>query len=360
VVPASGETNNMARKVRVGVIGSGGIATAAHMPGYKADPDCEIVALCDLNAEAAKKAAEKFEVEKIYSDYRELAADPDIEAVSVCTPNFMHMVPTIACLEAGKHVIVEKPIALDATEGAAMVRAAKKAGKLLAVGLHFRYDPKVNAIRRFFDKKGFGDVYYARVHALRRRGIPSWGVFGDKEKQGGGPLIDIGVHMLYATMYAMGFPVPVAVSGQTYQKFGAKKPGVAPWGPWDHKGFTVEDYASAFVRFEGGQSLVIESSFCMNGPDGMNFWIMGDKGGAQFSPLRFFREEFGTLTNTEPGWMPKADCHTQQMLDFVNAVRGKGKVGVTGEEGLCITQILDAIYASAEAGKEVPVRKLKL
>jgi len=270
----------------------------------------------------------------------------------------MHMDPTVACLEAGKHVIVEKPIARDAMEGVAMVRAARKAKKLLAVGLHFRYDPKVNAIRRFFEDKGFGDVYYARVHALRRRGIPSWGVFGDKEKQGGGPLIDIGVHMLYAAMYAMGFPKPVAVSGQTYQKFGTKKPGVAPWGPWDHKGFTVEDYASAFVRFEGGAALVLESSFCMNGPDGMNFWIMGDKGGAQYSPLKFFREEFGTLTDAEPGWLPKAKCHTQQMLDFVNAVRGKGKVGVTGEEGLCITRILDAIYASAEAGKEVPVEEL--
>ncbi|MHC4249913.1 MAG: Gfo/Idh/MocA family protein, partial [Planctomycetota bacterium] len=138
----------MARKVRVGIIGSGGIATAAHMPGYKADPDCEIVAVCDVSAKAAKKAAEKFEVPKIYSDYKELAADPDIEAVSVCTPNFMHMAPTIACLEEGKHVMVEKPIARDAKEGAAMVRAARKAKKLLAVGLHFRYDPKVNAIRR--------------------------------------------------------------------------------------------------------------------------------------------------------------------------------------------------------------------
>lgn len=130
------------------------------------------------------------------------------------------------------------------------------------------------------------------------------------------------------------------------------------FGTWDHTTFTVEDYASAFVRLEGGATLILEAAFCMNNEDGMNFWIMGDKGGAKMSPCTIYREEFGTLTDAEPGWMPRVNCHTQEILDFLAAIRGKGKVGVTGEEGLCITQILDAIYASAEAGKEVPVAKL--
>ena len=350
----------MAKKVRVGIIGSGGIAQSVHMPSYAEDPDVEIVAVCDSRQETAKQAAEKFKVPKVYLDHRELAEDPEVDAVSVCTPNDMHVDPTVACLEHGKHVLVEKPIARNAKEGAVMVRAARKSERLLAVGLHFRFDPRVQALRRFGDAGGFGDIYFARVHALRRRGIPSWGVFGDKEKQGGGPLIDIGVHMLYAALYVLDFPRPVAVSGATYTRFGNRPAGVAPWGPWDHKNFTVEDYASAYVRFDTGLTMSVESSFAMNNEGGLNFWIMGDKGGGQLDPCTFYREEFGTLTNTVPGWMPKREPHLDEIRAFLKAVRGEGEVGVTGEKGLFVTQILDGIYESAEAGGEVEVKEIDL
>jgi predicted dehydrogenase len=350
----------MAKKVRVGIVGSGGIARGVHMPAYAKDPDCEIAAVCDVSEEHAKKAAEMFNVPKIYGDYKELAADDGIDAVSVCTPNYMHMEPTVACLEAGKHVMCEKPIARNSREGGAMVKAARESGNILAVGLHFRYHPGVEALRRFGDSGGFGEVYFTRVHALRRRGIPSWGVFGDREKQGGGPLIDIGVHMLYAAMYVIGFPRPKAVSGVTFCKFGRCEPGVAPWGPWDHEGFTVEDYAAALVRMEDGTALSVESAFCVNNEGGMNFWVMGDRGGAQFNPLKVYREEFGTLTDTVPGWTPKVNAHEREIQDFLAAIRGEGRVGVTGEEGLMITQILDGIYKSAETGGEVELEKLDI
>ena len=350
----------MAKKLRVGIIGSGGIAQSVHMPSYAKDPDVEIVAVCDNREETAKQAAEKFEVPKTYLDYRELASDPDVEAVSVCTPNDMHVEPTVACLEGGKHVMVEKPIARNAEEGAVMVRAARKSGKILAVGLHFRYDPKIQAMRRFRDSGGFGDIYFARVHALRRRGIPPWGVFGDKEKQGGGPLIDIGVHLLYAALYVLDFPKPVAVSGATYTKFGDRPPGVAPWGPWDYKSFTVEDFASAYIRFDTGLTMSLEASFAVNNEVGMNIWIMGDKGGAQYQPCTFYRDEFGTLTNAVPGWMPKGEGHLDEIRAFLGAIRGGGEVGVTGEKGLLVTQILDAIYASADAGREIEVKEIDL
>ena len=350
----------MARKVKVGIIGAGGIARGQHLPAYKADADCEIVAVADISEESAKKAAEQFDVPKTYTDYKELLSDKDIEAVSVCTPNFMHAEPTIAALEAGKHVMVEKPIAMNAQEGAAMCRAAKKAGKHLACGLHFRYNPSVQALRKFRDEGGFGDIYFTRVHALRRRGIPSWGVFGHKDKQGGGPLIDIGVHALYAAMYVLDYPKPVAVSGQIWTKFGNKKPGVSPWGPWDYENFTVEDYAAALVRLENGAALSIEAAFCMNNEGGMNFWIMGDKGGGKMNPCTVYREEFGVLSDTTPGWMPKCKEHQQEILDFLSAIRGEGEVGVTGQQALLVTQVLDGIYASAEAGKEVAVPELDL
>jgi predicted dehydrogenase len=353
--------NTMAQKIRVGIVGTGGIARNQHMPAYAKDPDCEIVAVCDVSEKARTQVAEKFGVKKVVEDYHEIASDPDIDAVSVCTPNFMHRDPTVACLEAGKHVMVEKPIATSAKDGADMVRAAKAAGKILGVGLHFRYNPSVEALRRFADEGGFGDVYFARVHALRRRGIPGWGVFGDKEKQGGGPLYDIGVHALYAAMYVMDFPRPVAVSGSAWQKFGHKKPGVAPMGVWDWENFTVEDYAAAFVRLEGGGAISLEAAFCMNNAQGgMNFWIMGDKGGAQMSPCTVYREEWGALTDTTPAYLPKGDAHEREILAFLAAIRGEGRVGVTGEEGLLVQQILDAVYASADAGREVEVEKLEV
>jgi len=350
----------MAKKVRVGIIGSGGIAQGQHMPAYQKDPDVEIVAVCDSNEATAKKAAEQFKVPRIYTDYRELARDKDIDAVSVCTPNFMHEKPTVACLENGKHVMVEKPIARNAKEGAAMVRAAKKNKRILAVGLHMRYSPNVQAIKRFADAGGLGDVYYARIQAIRRRGIPSWGVFGDKEKQGGGPLIDIGVHILYATMYVLDFPKPKAVCGATYTKFGNKPPGPAPWGPWDYKHFTVEDYAAAFIRFEGDLTATLEASFAANTQESWNFWLLGDKGGAQLEPCTFYRDEFGTLTNTTPGWLPKGDEYVSEIRDFLAAVRGEGKPGVTGEQGLMVTQVLDGIYLSAERGAEIKLEALKV
>jgi len=345
----------MAAKVRIGIIGTGAIARGAHMANYAKLDDVEIVAVCDADEKAMNAAAEQYGVPKRYADYRDIAADPDIDAVSVCTPNFMHKDPTVACLRAGKHVLVEKPIAMNAAEGAEMVRAAEESGRVLAVGLHFRYDPSVEALRRFRDEGGFGDVYYSRVHILRRRGIPGWGCFGDKARQGGGAMVDIGVHYLYIALYVMGFPKPVSAAGAIWDRFGSKPPGVAPWGVWDHENFTVEDYAAAFVRFEGGMAMSIEASFAANIEGCSNVWIMGDRGGAQLEPLKIYREEFGMLTDSTPGWMPKNDCHASEIRDFVAAARGEGAAGVTGAEGLAVTRIIDAVYRSAELGREVAV-----
>lgn len=350
----------MTKKIRVGVIGVGGIARMEHLPYYQKEAGVEVVAVCDVNEQVAQQVAKDFAVPRVYSDYRDLAQDQDIDAVSVCTPNYLHRDPTVACLNAGKHVLVEKPIARNVREGLAMVRAAQKNQRVLAVGLQFRYHPAVTAMRRFRDAGGFGEVYFARVYALRRRGIPGWGVFIDKEKQGGGPLIDIGVHMLYAAMYVLDFPTPLSVSGVTYTKFGHKKAGVAPWGAWDHKRFTVEDYAAALVRFANGMTMSLEASFAANLEGGSNFWILGDTGGAQFSPCTFFREEFGTLTNTTPGWLPKERQYADQIADFCRAIRDQSEPGVTGYQGLLVTQIMDGIYRSAATGREVKIPPLKL
>lgn len=352
----------MSRKVKkpigIGIIGSGGIAQAAHMPGYAAYPDlCRIVAVADINPEVAKAAAEKFNVPHVFTDYRDLLKLKEVDAVSVCTPNYLHKQPTIDALEAGKHVLVEKPMAMNAQEGREMLAAAKRTGKKLQVALNMRFSTGVRTIKRFIDAGKLGEIYYARAQALRRRGIPGWGVFTQKDKQGGGPLIDIGVHILDATLFFMGHPKPVSVSGMTYTKFGTREGVVGLMGQWDPKTYTVEDFAVGLVRFENEATLVIESSFCANiEHDIFNTTILGTEGGAQLNPLKLFREEEQTLLDITPYGLREVNSHQQEVYAFLQAIINDTEPEVTAEQGLMATEIIDAIYASAETGKEVVLK----
>ena len=215
----------MTEPVGIALIGAGGIAQGAHLPAYKkleSEGKVRIIALADIVESTAKAAAEKFDVPRIFSDYREMLLLKEIDAIDVCTPNYVHKQPVLDAFAAGKHVLCEKPIALNAIEGSEMVAAGRKAGKKFQVGLNNRFNSGPLAIKRFIDDGKLGDIYYARAHALRRRGIPGWGVFTQKDKQGGGPLIDIGVHILDLSLWLMGHPKPVSVTGKTYTKFGTR------------------------------------------------------------------------------------------------------------------------------------------
>ncbi|MDQ2799951.1 MAG: Gfo/Idh/MocA family oxidoreductase, partial [Armatimonadota bacterium] len=256
------------KPIGIGIIGTGGIAQAVHLPAYKKlqnEGKVKIVALCDIKPDKLAEANSKFGPAQTYADYKELLANPEVEAVDVCTPNFMHMPPVVAALNSGRNVICEKPIALNSKQGQSMVEASQKNGKKLQVGLNMRFGAGPQAIKRLMDNGKFGDIYYARAQALRRRGVPTWGVFTEKDKQGGGLLIDIGVHILDMTLWLMGHPKPVSVSGTAATKFGHRTGHVNLFGkPWDPNNFTVEDFASGYVKFENGASLVLESSFVLN------------------------------------------------------------------------------------------------
>ena len=346
-------------RLGIGIIGSGGIARSAHMPGYAecAERGVRIIACADVNLEVARKAAAEFDVPHVYSDYQELLRRDDIHAVSICTPNYLHMQPTIDALEAGKHVLVEKPLAMNAAEGEAMVDAARRTGMKLQVGLMTRFQSAAQALKRFVDAGEMGEVYFARAQALRRRGIPGWGVFTQKDKQGGGPLIDIGVHILDLTLWLMGHPKPTYCSGQTYAKFGPREGVLGLMGQWDPAIFSVEDFAVGLVRFENGATLVLESAFCANQEQRQifNTQLYGTEGGCTYDPCKLFLERHGTLVDASPAYLPEARAHGEQMKAFVNAILEDSPVPVTGEEALMTTQIIDAIYRSSEEGREVPV-----
>jgi predicted dehydrogenase len=346
-------------KLGIGIIGSGGIARAAHLPGYKgcADLGVEVVAVSDVNPDVARQAAEHFEVPHVFTDYQKMLEMDEIGAVSVCTPNFLHLQPTIDALEAGKHVLCEKPLAINSKEGRQMVDAAKRTGNKLQVGFHMRFQSQSQALKRFVDAGEMGEIYFARAQAMRRRGIPGWGVFTQKDKQGGGPLIDIGVHILDLTLWLMGHPKPTFCSGQTYAKFGHRDGLVGLLGQWDPKTFTVEDFAAALVRFDNGATLVLESAFVANQEqrDLMNTELFGTEGGASYNPCRMFFEKHKTLIDASPAYLPQVKAHEAEVRAFCQAILDDTPVPVTGEQGLMTTQIIDAIYASSEAGREVPV-----
>ena len=204
-----------------------------------------------------------------------------------------------------------------------------------------------------------GEVYYARAQALRRRGIPSHGHFTDKSKQGGGPLIDIGAHVLDLSLWLMGFPTPVSVSGQTQVKFGHREGVLGLRGQWDTKNFTVEDFASGFIRFENGAALTLESSFAANiAQDLFQTTLMGTEGGAfvdmaNDANTRLYREECGTLTDTTPVFLPQVHTHEAEIRAFVRALIDDTPVPIPAEQALTVTRLLDALYQSAETGREV-------
>ena len=204
----------MADPFRFAVIGAGGISHA-HMRHIQPIDGVEMTAAADVVEDNLTKVQEEFGFKDVYKDYRDMLKDESIDAVSVCTPNFLHAQPTIDALEAGKHVMVEKPMSMTVKESEDMVAAAKANGKHLVCGFQWRFDVKSRYLSNLQREGAFGDIQYVRIQALRRRGIPSWGVFYDKEKQGGGPMIDIGVHVLEMTHHIIGKPKPVSISAST-------------------------------------------------------------------------------------------------------------------------------------------------
>lgn len=353
----------MAKKLKIGIIGAGGIAKAAHLPGYASIPElCEIAVICDLRQEAADALAKEFGIPKVVTDYREIIADPEIDAISVTTPNAFHLQPTIEAVQAGKHVLCEKPLGMNADECKKMCRAAKEAGKILQVGLQLRFGGVARFMRSYVDAGHMGSIYYARAQAMRRRGVPAWGVFIDKEKQGGGPLIDIGVHILDLTLFLMGYPKPAVASGQTWNHLGKNPDLYNAWGNYDRSRFTVEDSAVGIIKFEDGSVVVLESSFMANLEDGpLQTQLLGTKSGAIVKlsgddPIKIFTEQDQQVFDMIPRNIPKVEApHVEEVKAFVDAILNGKPSAVPGEQGLTLNAIFDAIYKSSETGHEEKV-----
>ncbi len=338
----------------MGIVGAGGIAQDRHIPAYKQLSDAVTVeAVCDVNLEAAKAAAEKFEIKKVYSDYQDLFRE--VDAVTICTPNKFHAEISIAALHAGVHVLCEKPMAMNTKECEAMIQAADQAGKVLSIGYHYRFMKDSQAAKNVIMQNEIGEPIVARAQALRRRKVPGWGVFTNKELQGGGSLIDYGCHFLDLSLWLLGNPTPVEVIGKAYNQLSKMPDQVNQWGSFDHDTFDVDDHVTSYITFENGASMLFETSWSANiKEDVESVSISGQTGGIDLFPFQLNQAKYGMLVNSQADWIPGEDNPgLYQVRNFIDCCLGRDELIVKPEEALQVSKIIDAIYKSNETGQSI-------
>ena len=348
-------------KLKVGIIGTGSISDA-HINAYLHNPNVELYAFHNATLPHLEAKAKKYGVTRYTTDLREFLAIPELAAVRICTANAAHAPGTIAALEAGKHVLCEKPIAMNAGDSQAMADAAKKNGKLLMIAFVRRFGADCVQVKEFIDAGDLGEIYYAKANTLRRNGSPG-GWFGDKARSGGGPMLDVGIHILDLTRYLMGNPRPVSVYGVTFNKLGNRptvkaKAGYRAASASDKDVFTVEDMATAFVRYENDAVLHLETSFSLNlKEDEGKIELFGTKGGIKMDQgIEIYTEHHGYLTDVSFHDKAQPDylgVFFNQIDHFVDCIQNGTKCISPAEDGVQVMRILDAIYESARTRHEV-------
>jgi len=353
--------DNMSKILKIGIIGTGSISEE-HIKSYIKNPNVELYALCDLNFDRVNEMAKKYDVKNVYTDMNEMLKLNEIDAVSVCTWNSAHAPCAIAALNAGKHVLCEKPMSVSEKDAIMMKEAADKAGKLLMIGFVRRYGNDCTILKEFIDSNQFGEIYYAKATYLRRAGNPG-GWFGEKARSGGGPLIDLGVHVIDLTRYLVGNPKPVSVFGVTFQKLLGRdnikaRPRYRAASATNHDICNVEDFATALIRFDNGFVLSVETSFSLNMKNDIGkIELFGTKGGAKLEPtLEMYTEMNDYLADIQ------LDAETalnfegifyNEISHFVECINNNETCKSPAEDGVTIMKILDAIYQSAQTGHEV-------
>ena len=353
----------MAKRLKVGIVGVGGIARS-HLPGWQASEHAELAAGSDLADDVLRAWGEQQGVKKLYSDPKDLFADPEIDIVDVCTPNNYHAPLSIGALEAGKHVICEKPLAPTPDQVKEMIAARDRSGKLLMCAQSSRFSGASQAMKAEIDTGVLGDVYHARCWTLRRAGVPGRPGFIMKKHSGGGPCIDIGVHVLDLTLWLMGNPEPVAVSGIARAELAHQEGAFSTMGRGGGlipDTFDVEDFAAAFVRFENGATLILETSWMLHHGPGSDrqIWLYGTKGGAHLPSCEIYRSNFATQQHYNTALQLTGDSirgHALECVTFARAVAEGLPSPVPAEQSLQVMAILDGIYRSQEERREIALK----
>jgi len=358
----------MAKLLKIGIIGCGGIANGKHMPALSRQKDVEMVAFCDLVRERAESAAARYGTPdaKVYTDYKELLKDETIDIVHVLTPNREHADISVDALYAGKHVMCEKPMAKTAADAQRMVDAAKATGKKLTIGYQHRYKPQSLYAKKYIDTGALGEIYYVNCLALRRRGTPNWGVFLNEEEQGGGPIIDIATHSLDLTLYLMNNYEPELVVGKTHKKLEHPEAGNV-WGDNGVSTTPLEEAACAFIRMKNGATILLETSWAINMADPVgegSCVLCGSRAGLEIKggSLKINKVELDRQIETNVALNAggvaffegvSSAAEDVEAATWLNAIRTDTDPVVLPEQALVVSQILEAIYVSSKTGEPV-------
>ncbi len=343
---------NETTKVGAAIVGLGwpGIQ---HLKGYIADPRSEVIAVCDLDKGHAQEVATEYKIPRVYTNHMEMLENGDIDAVSVCLPNFLHAPISIDALDAGKHVLCEKPPARSAQEAKAMADAAAENDKTLMYALVQRFDGSTQTLKQLVREGELGEIYFGKAGYVRRRGVPVGreGWFVDKERSGGGALIDIGVHALDCVWWLMNSPRPVEVMGASYSHFEHLVP--------DDVKYDVDDATFAQIRFENGATIILETTWALNLPGDNYIKIAGTKAGASLSPFTLYTEEDGQELDKSLD-APSINGFDEEVKHFVGCIVDEKVPISSAEQGIMLMQMLDGIYESAQKGRSVPIADLSI
>ncbi len=344
------------KTMRVAIIGGGDVAEKKHLPNYRSYEGVEVVAVLNRREEKARSFAERNQVAHGYTDLEEMLSTEKPDIVSVCTPNKYHYQHVMEALKANCHVLCEKPPSIAASEAKEMNDLAKEKNLVLAYNFQHRFSEETAMLRNKVQEGVLGDIYYAKLSALRRSGVPGWGNFISKDLQGGGPLIDIGIHMLDSAFFIMGFPEVKKVSANMFQKIGPYK-SEGSFGKWNPEKYEVEDSLFGTIELKNGGLIQIDTSFAlhMKQTKKMNIEFAGDQAGATLYPLEIYTDEKGELvTLFEKGPADTDDRERLSIHSFIQKCLGSQEEWITnGAEGYEIQKLVEALYRSAEIGESI-------
>jgi predicted dehydrogenase len=342
-------------KTRLAVLGAGFIGKV-HLEKFSKLPDVSLAGVFDPSQGLAVKAATKAGARKVFDSAEAVFESRDVDAVVLAVPNKLHADMAVKAMEAGKHVLLEKPMAINLTDSARIARTARRTGLTLMIAHQMRWNWSTRHVLERLGRGELGRIYFAKAFWIRRSGIPGWGSwFTRMEEAGGGPLIDIGVHVLDLAMCLMGCPRPVSVFGSAFAEFGPTKKGLGTWGTPDPTGyFDVEDMASAFIKLENGASLTLDVSWAANLEERSGVQIAGTEAGA------FVRDDGGSYFDSNSGIpiprQPKGyDARIELSRHFIDCVRNGKKPLANHETGLAVMAVIDAIYRSSKSGKSAEI-----
>ncbi len=346
-------------QLNIGLIGAGLIARDQHFPAWRKIPYTRVLAVADSSADALVPFGEE-QVPLRFADYHDLLADERIDVVDVCVPSGLHAEVTLAALRAGKHVLVEKPMATNRADAEAMLRAARDAGRKLMVAQHMRFGPSIQQLRKYLDRHPLGDVYYARGQWLRRRRLPARPGFTRHQLSGGGAIYDLGIHMFDLTWWMMGCPRPVTVTGGMYDHLSRRADLGSEWGQWDHTQVEVDDFAAGLVRFESGAMMSLEVSWLgfMREPEFWRMQLFGKERGLAWPDLVVTGETDRIPWDVQLSEPDGEKAHHEVIRMFAQAVLTDEPVPIPPEQSATAIAVLEALATSHRLGREQAIAPL--